>query len=73
MNDSARWVPFSKTDSAPLVQQYLDPANIATTAETPDKKAIVGYLHNFKEVVSGMDGLVRATASAITTIGALLA
>jgi glutamate synthase domain-containing protein 1 len=62
-----------KTDSAPLAQQYLEQAITAATAETPDNKSIVDYLHKFKELVSGVDGLVGAAASAITTIGALLA
>ena len=62
-----------ETVSAQLAQQYLAQAITVATSETPDKKSIVDYLHNFKEMVTGVDGLVGATASAITTIGALLA
>ena len=50
---------------------YVKKAVLQSEKADPDKKTLVEYLSSAKDLVSGVDGLVGAMASAIMAVGKL--
>lgn len=58
-------------ESAIDAETHVKKALLQAENAAPDKKTLVQHLTSAKELVTGVDGLVGAFASAIATIGAL--